>query len=322
MVDHLSHDLADFMQSMTDEIAHEYDRIQKRVAEDPGTAGDQGEENWAALLRNWLPPTYKVVTKGRLLGLSGKAGPQVDLLVLHPAYPKHLLDKKLYLASGVAAAFEVKITLRSEHIRKTADNAVGIRRLLPIRTGTPYRELHSPMLYGLLAHSHSWEDANSKPVPNIDKRLLKADEHAVTHPREMLDVLCVADLATWNAVRTPWFGPENVVDWDTGPADWFGASGAALTGYMCHSHEWTGQPKSFTPIGTTVAFLWRQLAWEDTTLRPLADYFNFVLAGAAVGNMRRWPLDVYSEGVRDTLRHKSPKLSPRNTEWNEWGSDM
>jgi hypothetical protein len=35
-------------------MAEEYDRIQKRATEDPGTAGDQGEENWATLLRNWL----------------------------------------------------------------------------------------------------------------------------------------------------------------------------------------------------------------------------------------------------------------------------
>ena len=47
MPEETTHDLHDFMQQLSDEMAAEYDRIQKRAAEDPGTAGDQGEENWA-----------------------------------------------------------------------------------------------------------------------------------------------------------------------------------------------------------------------------------------------------------------------------------
>jgi len=40
-----------------------YERITRRSAEDPGTAGDQAEENWAAFFRDWLPPSYPIVTK-------------------------------------------------------------------------------------------------------------------------------------------------------------------------------------------------------------------------------------------------------------------
>lgn len=111
-----TNDLIDFMHSLTREMGSEYARIQKRSTEDPGTAGDQGEENWATIFRNWLPKDYQVVTKGRLLSEKGVAGPQVDVIVLHPFYPAHLLDKKLYLTAGVAAAFECKNTLKSSHI--------------------------------------------------------------------------------------------------------------------------------------------------------------------------------------------------------------
>lgn len=110
-----SHDLFDFMRAATREMQEDYERIQKRAVEDPGTAGDQGEEDWKRLLTNWLPPMYQVVTKGRILSAEGIASPQVDVLVLHPAYPRKLLDKKLYLAGGVAAAFECKLTLRNRH---------------------------------------------------------------------------------------------------------------------------------------------------------------------------------------------------------------
>src|SRR5258706_15206214 len=112
------------MRSVTDGLAQEYDRIQKRTREDPGTAGDQVEENWAELLRNWLPATYPVVTKGRIVSENGIASPQVDVLVLQPSYPLSLRNKKLYFAGGVVAAFECKLTLRANHIKKALENAV------------------------------------------------------------------------------------------------------------------------------------------------------------------------------------------------------
>ena len=74
------HDLEDFMKQVTSEMESEYLRIRSRALEDPGTAGDQGEENWAELLREWLPPTYKVVTRGRILSSDGRTSPQVDVL--------------------------------------------------------------------------------------------------------------------------------------------------------------------------------------------------------------------------------------------------
>ena len=94
----------------------------------PSTAGDQGEENWATLLRKWLPNYFHIVTKGRILTDSGYASPQVDILVLYPSYPKILLDKKLYLSGGVAAAFECKTTLKAADIKK------AVRWEFPIST--------------------------------------------------------------------------------------------------------------------------------------------------------------------------------------------
>src|SRR5215212_2250362 len=94
------HDIHSFIQSAQRDIENEYKRILKRATEDPGTAGDQGEENWATLLKNWLPSYFHIVTKGRILTESGYASPQVDILILHPSYPQILLDKKLYLAGG------------------------------------------------------------------------------------------------------------------------------------------------------------------------------------------------------------------------------
>src|ERR1022692_3734321 len=133
----MSDDVFRFVVTETARLSAEYQRIQQRALADPGTAGDQGEENWAAILRRWLPAEFTVVTKGRILGHKGDASQQVDVIVLHPAYPPDLRDKKLYLAGGVAAVFECKLTLKASHVKDAIKNAATIKRLTPKRTGTP-----------------------------------------------------------------------------------------------------------------------------------------------------------------------------------------
>ena len=88
-----AHELKTFLMQDVREMASEYERIRGRSLEDPGTAGDEGEEVWAELLRQWLPEDYTIVTKGRVLSADGSAGPQVDILILCPGYPKRLLNK-------------------------------------------------------------------------------------------------------------------------------------------------------------------------------------------------------------------------------------
>ena len=111
-------DLDEFMRQMRAYFASEYRRVQRRVKEDAGLAGAQAEEHWAQLLRDWLPHTYHVVTRGRIMSPRGDASPEIDILVLHSSYPKYLLNKKYYLCGGVVAAFECKLTLRPEPLNQ------------------------------------------------------------------------------------------------------------------------------------------------------------------------------------------------------------
>ena len=70
------------MASATKKMAERYESIYKRTVDDPGTAGDRGEENWADLFREWLPQYFHVVTKGQILNHDGHTSPQIDVLVL------------------------------------------------------------------------------------------------------------------------------------------------------------------------------------------------------------------------------------------------
>lgn len=303
MLEEKSHDLHDFMQQLSNEMAAEYDRIQKRATEDPGTAGDQGEENWAELLRGWLPRTYEVVTKGRIISQDGLTSPQVDVLVLKSIYPEKLLNKKLYLAAGVAAAFECKTTLTAAHIAEAMETCVKIKNLYPVRTGTPYKELHAPIVYGLLAHSHSWKSANSTPETNIAQKLRESDASHVLHPRQTLDLLCVANLGTWFS------GKITVID-------------LLHSVYFGHTPSHYDQTEFFTPIGTLISGLSRRLAWEDSSLRSLADYYqNTRISGHSEGNSRVWNLSIYSENVQRCLQGGGVGVSSNVMPgWDEWQS--
>ena len=123
------HDLERLIQQASAEMTAEYERIRARAREDPGTAGDQGELNWAGLLRKWLPKSFHVVTKGRIIFSNGEASGQMDVLVLSPGYPSGLFDKNLYLAAGVLAAFECKNTLRRQHIGRAVQASAALGRL-------------------------------------------------------------------------------------------------------------------------------------------------------------------------------------------------
>jgi hypothetical protein len=310
-----SHDLYEFMRQISVEMSAEYSRIQMRATEDPGTAGDQGEENWAELLRDWLPRTYEVVTKGRIISNDGTTSPQIDVLVLSGAYPKKLLNKKLYLAAGVAAAFECKTTLKSVHITEAMENCKQIKAMYSHRLGTPYKELHSPIVYGLLAHSHSWKGENATPLENIELKLREADALHVAHPRMQLDLLCVADLAAWHSSMMTFFGPRQHADWST-MAPMYGPNGSASSGYIGYTSTYEQQVEQFTPIGVLISHLSQKLAWENPSFRDLADYYRLTnISGSGKGQMRNWPSSIYSEAIRP--RVEAGMLS-NGKPWDEW----
>lgn len=318
----MQHELEDFLRQVEVELSREYERIMRRATEDPGTAGDEGEENWAALLRKWLPSSYQVVTKGRLLGIDGEASPQMDVVVLKPSYPPALRDKKVYLAGGVAAAFECKTTLKKSHIIEATETAAKVQAIARpgpsknTRQGTPYHELHGPIVYGLLAHSHSWVTGTAAG------HVTEALNEALTvqqHPRDVLDITCVADLSTWTAMRMSYFGPRLNM-WDQHPLRSTFPDGFASCAVMGPA-----DPESFgsvedqfpdLPVAKLCAYLTSRLAWEDPSMRPMADYFRLVgMHGRGRGMSQAWALEaVYSAGVVADLRRGGVNDTP----WDPW----
>ena len=233
------------------------------------------------------------------------------MLVLKDVYPEKLLDKKLYLAAGVAAAFECKTTLKAEHIDKAIENSVKIKNLYPVREGTPYKELHAPIVYGLLAHSHCWKAPNSTPEKNIEQKLWESDQLQVSHSRQTLDLLCVADLGIWVSIKLSTIRQASI---PTSPK--------IQTGYVGGTFSHSNQTEHFQPIANLIYHLLIRLAWENIALRDLVEYYrNAGISGLKGGTLRNWSMSVFSDDVRHArergVRISQPsKAEPRG--WDEW----
>lgn len=319
------HELQEYLRQTTQLIQDEYVRIQKRVGEDPGTAGDNGEENWRLVLREWLPPSYPVVTKGRILTADGWCSRQMDVLVLSPSYPPRLIGKKEYLAGGVVAAFECKLTLESGHLPKVVETAVELSRHSPPNLkGTPRRELARGILYGLLAHSHEWNRPASTPAENLERGLRSAFEAKVEHPREFLDLVCVADLGFWSmqkmvmSRRMVHANAEILKQAFDGQDVTGGFVGTGLIRYSQIQPTPGSTVVPSTPIGALIAEVLDQLAWDDASVRSIAQYFVHAGAsGQGHGVMRTWPAaEVLSESAQRGPMVRGPSESAK---WNDWG---
>ena len=316
------HILTDFMARISREMALEYDRIHSRAAEDPGTAGDEGENNWAELLADWLPATYHIGTKGRVMSSTGELSGQVDLVVLKPSYPRKMLKQKTWLADGVLAAFECKTTLKPNHIAEAFKNAERVKRLCLPRFGSPYRELKSPLIYGLLCHSHTWKGSNSTPFDNLNQ-LVETAMRDVEQPRYLPDMICVADLATYCATSqarspVPTFSQIEASGVRNPFLELMAAEypeGFSVTaGMFAGSKALNGE--GFNPIAAFVTHLLLRIGREDPTVRDIANYFSHSpLAKIAGGGMPMWdPREVYTEPVITRLKQGEMV----GDIWSEW----
>lgn len=301
------------MSSLKQQVAADYERIRQRSREDPGTAGDEAEETWAALLRNWLPAGFPVVTKGRILTADGLASPQVDVLVLRPSYPLALRDKKHYFAGGVLAAFECKLTLRARDLVSAFRNCVAIKRLYGSNGETPYDQLQQPIIYGVLAHT--CQKTSTRSSLKLFDWIERYEMQGCSHPREMLDILCVADTATFVLHKT-----LVVKGWSSGDQieafQKLTPVGGVATALMAHGERQSAKHPAGDIIGAFIWSLTSKFAYEHEELRPFASYLDSVGVWASIGRVTTWSKNVLTPEVWRHLQQKGFDDTP----WSKWAS--
>jgi hypothetical protein len=247
-----------------------------------------------------------VRTKGRILAHDGSASRQVDIVVLRPGYPSKLLDKKLYLTSGVAAAFECKLTLNSAHILEATKTAAEIARLVTPRQGTPYRELVSPLVYGLIAHSHGWSNAHVA-LEKIRENVIIGTRTNAAHAREYIDLVCVADTCT--LLKSVEFKRLTDLPEDTPDQ------------VLCLVGDFFAGPQ---PIGALLAYVLIRLGWEDPQIRPYAEYFRLArtLWRIAGGSDALDPTGLTAQTEAEARLRSSDFRADVPWSWDEWAFSL
>lgn len=304
---------ASVMEDLQREIQADYESLRAIAGKDPQRAGHGGEQTWADLLRNWLPPAYEVDTRKYIVHEDGTPSFETDIVVFRPSCPRPMRQKAHVLAGGVAAAFSVKTTLYGYDLEHEIKRSVALRRSLRVRVGSVQGEILPPFPYGILAHSSEWQRSKRKgpsasPARQISQKLDKHESSLVTHPRELLDFMCIADAAAWSTMRVTHITPAMIP----------GETAFTVATATISTDEDTGTdasevgiqfgPKTevrISPVGAFITALLIRLSYTDPTVAPIADsMLNNGLMGFMKGTVRWWDVEkVYSPDTIARLPH-------------------
>ncbi|MGK0150237.1 DUF6602 domain-containing protein [Pseudomonas putida] len=186
------------LMAIQDHMQHKYDFLQLVAKTDPGTAGKECQQIFQKFLQEHLGADIEVIMDGRIFLGGDKESPQIDLILVR-GMP--LIASRSYVPIAyVIAAFEVKLTLLSKHLKKIHETAQVLR--LHHRTGTAREELVSPIIYGVLALSSKLTPAtrlkhprtlavNELECARLIKNLKKLDPPP--HPAKSIDLVLVSD---------------------------------------------------------------------------------------------------------------------------------
>lgn len=289
------------------EVQEDYTRLYEVASSsDPQQAGHGAETTWVKLLKDWLPSGYSVGTRKYIITEEGEDLFETDIVIFNPGYPERLRSEERILAGGVAAAFSVKLSLTADGIRDAVDRAAKLRRNMKPRTGSHRGEVKGPFLVGLLAHSHKWKQPGSDARKNLAVNLSKFDHEISMHPRESLDLVCVADLASVSLIKSSYMDPEVASIYNQYGID-------TSSGVVTQGLAMTDENSELVPLASFIASLIGKLAQSDLTLRDFANNLRLTGAlGAGSGHLRVFPArDVYSEHYMERLAYRLP-------EYDDW----
>lgn len=307
------HDLRQFFAKADAEIASDYERIRSKSRQDPGSAGDEGENVWQQLLKRWLPPSYHIAKKGQVIFPDGSLSPQVDLVVLKPGYPEGLRDIPTYLSDGVLAIFECKNTLNKGEILKTVDNCRKTKALFGRGTGSPYKEIVNPVFYGLLAMGHAWKSKPDQVVEHVNNLIYEAEADTL-FPDQLIDAVLISGLASWGRSFMIMGGPPPNCGQETERLHFH-------TSLMFTTKDLNVglqlENLTFSPVGNFVHYITKRFAHLDRLYVDFSRYYSRVItSGVYSGRYRVWPGSYFSPAVQEKL---VAGVQIDHAEREEWG---
>ncbi|GAB97688.1 hypothetical protein KILIM_078_00200 [Kineosphaera limosa NBRC 100340] len=277
----------DLFRELATRVETDYSEAREHARQsDPQRAGHEGEATWQTLIDQW-GPGLPVVTRKYIVGPGGESN-EVDLVILKRDYPAHLMSHSSVLASGVAAAFSVKLTLKRTHVREAIEQKKTLVRVAG-EGGSPKHFLAGHFPFGLLSHSTElFASASSFADSMID--LYEEVAHgptdpAATDPRHELDSLLVADAGFFRTFRST-LSPIPNSDQPWSPMTSFNrySTESQLPGiHIAHFVSWLGS----------------QLSNDDAfALQSLEPLFE---GNSTSGYMTHWPISIYPEHIQKNI---------------------
>ncbi|HEY9824910.1 MAG TPA: DUF6602 domain-containing protein [Stenomitos sp.] len=309
ITNHSQRATARWFSSIAAEIESEYARLHEEAQRDPQYAGHETEQAWKRILEAWLPPGYGVGTRKYILPDINTASNdaldifETDIVVFNPAYPMQLRQRAEVLSGGIVGAFSVKLTANPDGIRDASKRAATLKRGSTVKQGTPRLYLQGPFVTGLLAHSHVWKAAGSTPIENVEKHLVARSEDYATEPKEVIDLVCVADLATWS--KTQQIHPDGSF------LPIGGGFPRVPQEVLANSEVWIGIGAVSAGVGeVAIARFILQFFYKLSYIDPLFRHWTLGLLAAlpvasTVPNWRRWKLrDVFPARTISDLSYR------------------
>jgi hypothetical protein len=171
---------------------------------------------------------------------------------------------------------------------------------------------------GLLAHSHSWKSAGYRAAFDLLERRNDRQFEGPQHPSEMIDLICVADTASYNLAKWVHIGRNISREERVELKGEFGGSEGVLTGYFCSWHD-EQNPNLGTDLGAFICDLMEKLAYADPGIRDIARYFvETGIHGGGIGKPRLWRSKILTPETLAVLRSKGAS----EDRWSEWAENQ
>lgn len=236
--------------------------------------------------------------------------------MLTPSYPRGLSNEKYVFAGGVVAAFECKLTLRLSVIKRAFETACAIKRKALARFGSPYDELNRPPVFGLLAHSQSLK--KGKRGLDLYEAAERYAAECSDHPRELLDLICVADTAVVTLGKHVLIG-KNLSKEELEELESIDTKAAVVAMYVVQDEDKRlDLDRSGAILAGLVYELTYRIAFEDTTIRPWADHLSNLGFYGGIGR----PLYCSETVLSATIWQRLRKEGGSQERWSKWNRSL
>ncbi len=131
----------------------------------------------------------------------------------------------------------------------------------------------------------------------------------------MLDLICIADTAFYRLSKSILIGPNTPKEEFTeGLLSEPDVNEGISIGYTCTWQD-GDSPVYDTVLGTLIGDLFKRMAYEDQTIRPMAEYYTLgSLDTGGISKPHLWYPEMLSENVLKRLRDKGTEEGS----WSEW----